>query len=68
MFPQVSTNVYIPIIDSICTTIETTVAQVPVIGAILSSLISGYCFVTTSFISLWPLQAFGLVPPPFTGS
>jgi hypothetical protein len=65
MYPEVSTNVYIPIYEAICLDITTSLVQIPLIGQVLALLVDGYCFFAISFISLFPLQAFGLVPPPY---
>lgn len=62
-----SINPYINLISALCSDLVTLINQVPVVGSIVGLFVAGYCDVTTAFISLFPLQAFGLVVPSFIG-
>lgn len=53
-------NPVLTAIQSACTSISSSVASIPFIGQILSQLITAYCSITISFMSTWPLPAFGI--------
>lgn len=53
-------NPVLTAIQSACASVSSAVVSIPVIGQILSELIAAYCSITISFMSTWPLPAFGI--------
>ena len=53
-------NPVLTFIQSACTSVSSAVTSIPVIGQFLSEFITAYCTITISFMSTWPLPAFGI--------
>jgi len=53
-------NPVLAALQSACTAVSSAVTSIPLIGQILSELIAAYCSITISFMSTWPLPAFGI--------
>lgn len=53
-------NPVLTAIQSGCAAVSSAITSIPLVGEILSQLISAYCAITISFMSQWPLPAFGI--------